>query len=61
MFENDTYSHRGWVNSDYFLKRAFGVMLYNMCGVLIIYGIILVTIIILIVMIAIIFGIIGAV
>jgi hypothetical protein len=28
MFENDTYTYKGWMTSDYFLKRAFGALLY---------------------------------
>ena len=42
MFENDTYSYKGWMTSDYFLKRAFGALLHQMAAVLIVYGILLV-------------------
>ncbi|MEM4625502.1 MAG: hypothetical protein QXJ28_01935 [Candidatus Pacearchaeota archaeon] len=39
--KEDTYSYKGWLNSDSFLKRAFAIAGYNMVAVLIIYGIIL--------------------
>lgn len=28
MFDNDNYNYKGWLTSDYFWKRAFGVYLY---------------------------------
>jgi hypothetical protein len=49
MFENDTYSYKGWMTSDYFLKRAFGALLYQMCAALIVYGIILAVVIVVII------------
>jgi hypothetical protein len=48
MFENDTYSYKGWLTSDYFLKRAFGVLLYNMVAALMVYAVIFIVIIVLI-------------
>ncbi|PKL64095.1 MAG: hypothetical protein CVV32_10585 [Methanomicrobiales archaeon HGW-Methanomicrobiales-3] len=42
MFENDTYNYKGWMTSDYFLKRAFGALLYQMAATLILYGVALV-------------------
>lgn len=36
----DTYSYQGWLNSDSFLKRAFGVFAYSFVASLII-GVIL--------------------
>ena len=36
--KKDTHSYKGWMNSDSFLKRAFGVFGYNMIPALIIYG-----------------------
>lgn len=35
----DTYSYRGWLNSDYFLKRVFAVLGYYTLGYLIIVGV----------------------
>ena len=40
--KEDTYSYKGWLNSDSFLKRAFAVFGYSLIPFLIIYGIILV-------------------
>jgi len=37
----DTYSYKGWLNSDSFLKRAFAILGYQMVAGLIIYGIFL--------------------
>ena len=37
----DTYSYKGWLHSDKFLKRAFAVLGYQMVAVMIIYGILL--------------------
>lgn len=48
MFENDTYTYKGWMTSDYFLKRAFGVTLYHMAAVLILYGVILAVVLVLV-------------
>jgi len=59
MFENDTYSYKGWMTSDYFLKRAFGALLYQFCAMLIVYGIILVVVIILIIAFAFTLGMVG--
>lgn len=42
----DTYSYRGWLNSDKFLKRAIANVGYNVVGGLIIYGVILIPIMI---------------
>lgn len=33
----DTYSYKGWLNSDNFLKRVFAIMGYGIVGQLIIY------------------------
>ena len=59
MFENDTYTYKGWMTSDYFLKRAFGVTLYHMAAVLIIYGVIFAMILVLAVIAAFFIGIAG--
>jgi hypothetical protein len=48
MFENDTYSYKGWLTSDYFLKRAFGALLYQMAAGLVVYGIIMVLVLVII-------------
>ena len=37
--EEDTYSYKGWLTSDNFLKRAFGVLGYNFVAGLIIWAI----------------------
>jgi hypothetical protein len=50
--KKDTYSYKGWLVSDRFVKRALAVLGYQMVAALIIYGIIFVLIIIL----AILFG-----
>ena len=34
--KEDTYSYKGWLNSDSFFKRVFAVLGYNMLGSLII-------------------------
>lgn len=39
--KEDTYSYKGWLNSDSFLKRAFAVFGYSLISTLIIYGVIL--------------------
>lgn len=59
MFENDTYTYKGWMTSDYFLKRAFGALLYQMVAALIVYGILLVLFIIVIVFAALFLGMAG--
>lgn len=41
MWENDTYSYKGWMTSDYFLKRALGVWGHNLVASLLIMGIII--------------------
>ncbi|MFA5268579.1 MAG: hypothetical protein WC379_11465 [Methanoregula sp.] len=42
MFENDTYTYKGWMTSDYFLKRAFGALLYQMAAGLLVYAVLIV-------------------
>lgn len=59
MFENDTYTYKGWMTSDYFLKRAFGAFLYQMVALLIVYGILIVLFIIVIVFAALFLGMAG--
>lgn len=59
MYENDTYSYKGWITSDYFLKRAFGVTLYHMAAVLILYGVILAVVLVLVLISVIITGMAG--
>jgi hypothetical protein len=59
MFENDTYSYKGWMTSDYFLKRAFGALLYQMAAALVVYGIILFLILVFIVFAVFVFGMAG--
>ena len=39
--QKETYSYKGWLNSDNFLKRAFAVWGYGISAVLIFYGIFL--------------------
>ena len=39
--KKDTYSYKGWLNSDSFLKRSFAICGYSTIPILIIYGIIL--------------------
>jgi len=39
--KNDSYSYKGWLNSDYFLKRCFGVLGHYLVGGLLIYAIFL--------------------
>jgi len=39
--KEDTYSYKGWLNSDSFLKRAFAVFGYSLIPALIFYSIIL--------------------
>ncbi|MFH1849376.1 MAG: hypothetical protein ABH879_04265 [archaeon] len=39
--KTDTYSYRGWLISDNFMKRCFAVLGYSMVGSLIVYGAIL--------------------
>ncbi len=38
----DTYSYKGWLVSDRFLKRAFAIVGYSSVATLIIYGVLLV-------------------
>jgi len=59
MFENDTYTYKGWMTSDYFLKRAFGAFLYQMVALLIVYAILIVLFIIVILFAALFFGMAG--
>lgn len=42
----DTYSYKGWLNSDSFLKRAFAIVGYQTVAGLIIYGVILVIVLV---------------
>lgn len=42
----DTYSYRGWLNSDSFLKRAFGIFGYSLVASLIIWLVIMALIVI---------------
>ena len=42
----DTYSYQGWLNSDNFFKRAFGVFGYNFVARLIITSIVLVIVLV---------------
>ena len=37
----DTFSYKGWLNSDKFLKRSFAALGYQIVAALIVYGIIL--------------------
>ncbi len=39
--KEDTYSYKGWLNSDSFLKRAFAIMGYQSVAILIVYGVLL--------------------
>jgi len=56
MFDNDTYNYKGWMTSDYFLKRAFGALLYQGAAALVVWGIAVVFIIILAILAAFVFG-----
>lgn len=38
--KEDTYSYKGWLNSDVFLKRAFAIYGYSFVPVLIIFGVV---------------------
>ena len=60
MFENDTYNYKGWITSDYFLKRAFGTLFHVLCAQLIIFGVFLIIIIFFAVVAAFVFGMAGA-
>ena len=53
--KEDTYSYKGWLNSDSFVKRAFAVLGYNWVAILMAYGIILGVILVF----ALLFGLIG--
>ena len=35
--KNDTNSYKGWLNSDYFLKRILAVLWYSVLGTIFIY------------------------
>lgn len=37
--KKDTYSYKGWLNSDSFMKRAFAILGYQSVAGLIIYGV----------------------
>ena len=41
MQKKETYSYKGWLNSDSFMKRAFAIVGYSMIPGLIIYGVII--------------------
>ena len=53
--KEDTYSYKGWLNSDSFFKRAFAVLGYSWLATMIIYVILLGVIFVL----ALIFGLTG--
>ncbi len=36
MYENDSYNYKGWMTSDFFLKRAIGTLLYVFVGQIIV-------------------------
>jgi hypothetical protein len=55
----DTYSYKGWLNSDKFLKRALANVGYNVVGGLIIYAIIFVPIMLIMLLVGIFAAIIG--
>ena len=59
MFENDTYSYKGWMTSDYFLKRAFGALLYQGAAALIVWITLVGLIIVLAIVAAFVFGMAG--
>ncbi len=42
QFVKDTYSYKGWLNSDNFLKRAFACLGYQAVATLIIYCLVLI-------------------
>ncbi len=42
MQKKDTYSYKGWLNSDEFLKRAFAVLGYSLVAQLIVVGALLI-------------------
>ena len=44
--KKDTFSYKGWLNSDHFLKRAFAVVGYYFVGGMLIYLALLVVILI---------------
>ena len=37
VMKEDTYSYKGWLNSDHFLKRAFAILGYGSVATLILY------------------------
>ena len=47
----DTYSYKGWLNSDSFLKRAFAIVGHQTVAVLIIYGVLIAVFIVILVLI----------
>jgi hypothetical protein len=59
MFENDTYCYKGWMTSDYFLKRAFGTLFYQMAATLILYGALIVIFIVILLFAGLFFGMAG--
>ncbi len=44
--KKDKYKYKGWMQSDFFLKRALGVVGHNLVGGLIIYLILLVLVLV---------------
>jgi len=46
--KKDTYSYKGWLNSDNFFKRAFAIFGYNLVPTLIVYILVYILILILI-------------
>jgi len=40
--KDETYSYKGWLNSDFFIKRVFGVIGYALIGQIFIMVIVLV-------------------
>lgn len=43
--KKDSYNHKGWLQSDHFIKRALAVLGYYLSGVMIIYAFMAVTMI----------------
>ena len=52
----DTYSYKGWLNSDSFWKRAFAILGYQMAATGVIYGIFLVFMLIIFLFMILLFG-----
>jgi len=44
MQKEETYSYKGWLNSDSFWKRALAVVGYSFVGTFIIYGVLIILI-----------------